>query len=107
MSVGVLDLRVVAGEVGDVSVMQPRWRSAATAAPVVGGGERAANRGGDVACAVMLDASAEADLTFLGGHARMISGWLGIAMPKFQTVSDCIRLPLTVSDCIQTVSDYL
>jgi hypothetical protein len=83
MSVGVLDLRVVAGKVGEDLCLHPSGWCSTTAAPVVGGGYAAPNRGGDVACAVWLDESAEACLIRGGGHGCMVGDSERIAMPNF------------------------
>ena len=83
MSLGVLDLWVVVGEVGEDLLLHPRrWRST-TAAPVIGCGERAAGGRSDVSCAVLLDASAEAGLPFVRGHGVMFGDYCGSSMPKF------------------------
>ena len=83
MSLGVLDLWVIGCKVGDDLVLHPRrWRSA-TGSPVVGGRQRAAYCGHDVPRAVLLDAGAEAGLTFVRGHGVMLADFSGIAMPKF------------------------
>jgi hypothetical protein len=78
-----LDLRVVVGDLGKDRVLQPCRGCSATAAPVVGSGQRAASRINDVACAVWLDASAKTCLTFVRGHGRMFGDFFDIAMPIF------------------------
>ena len=77
------NLRVVVGDLGKDRVLQPRRGCSATAAPVVSGGQGAPSRIDDVACAVLLDASAEAGLTFVRGHGWMFGNFFEIAMPIF------------------------